>query len=735
MKFAQVELVLTLEIENIGGPVVEETLAVNVTYRTVGLEDSLVLSIPAADEIEHEFRALVPPGAVRFDIEILGESFPFDTVAGSTDLEIVETEWEVVGDGRIAVDVTVRNTGNLDAEGILVVGSAVLADGAATEGSGQADSIPAGAQRTIEVLMELPAGEYVVRLQLLTASIEADVDDNTGAVHADVEYVDIGYDYRFTPAGYWSDGTANVEVAVTASNSGIGAFTDVAEVSYSCTGADARDNVSTGKFEFALTDGFSSRTHRVTLRSSPGTVQCRFISQQQGTQDFEHEVAAKIVGVKREVWQCYRDSKINRQDDIGCAGRDEKSVVKWDLDRPLRVWATGDRDYIDVLWATLDQLSPIFDMTFTSVQSEGDADLKAWVGITRDEGPEHLRSGKCVDADGCASRNWSTDYVAYDASIGVWTVETDWLHTAGLVDRRIEHVTLHELLHALMPMGHRDDPLSAVNNINAPDWAALDPLEEALIRLHRNRLIRPGMTMAEVQELVVLENELLDPPDRRGGSLTPIKMLREAFRTLQNADSATWHLEGGWSDDCSELRFGRGEYTIAGLYGLGAYLTRFFGGSDRILDFLDDGWSRVDGAWVKDSPDIWAETNWAPTFSDPHVLLVSALYFASDRDIRVASAIPGETTLTIMLNNTTSPRVDWYRSVRLEGQITIDDRTLEITAYEMDWHFDTVGDYCDRYEVFATQGRYRVRIEVPDAVYSGTTDDMREVIDRVNGRR
>jgi len=728
--------VLTLGIENIGGPVVEEMLAVDVGYRTDDIEDSLALSIPAANEIAHEFRVSVPPGEVRFGIEIHGESFPFDRVTKVADLEIVDTEWEAVSDGRIAVDVTVRNTGNLDAEGILVVGSAVLTDGSPTEGSGQVELIPEGKQRTIEVLMNLPAGEYVFNLQVLTTSIEADQDDNSDRLPADVGYVDIGYKYVFTPAGYWSDGTANVQVAVTATNSGVGALTDVAEVSYSCTGADDRDDVSTGKFEFALPDGFSARTHSVTLRSSPGTVECRFISQEHGSQTYGHEVPAKIVGVSREVWECYRDSKINRQDDIGCAGRDDKSVVKWDLDRPLRVWATGDPDYVDVLWTTLDRLSPIFDMTFTSAQSEGDADLKAWVGITRDEGPERLRSGKCVDAAGCAFASRSNDYVADGASIGVWTVESAWHHRVGLVDRRIEHVMLHELLHALMPMGHRDDPLSAVNNINAPDWINLHHLEDALIRLHRNRLIRPGMTMEQVRELVVLEEEMIDAPPDRDESLTPIKMLLEAYRTLQNADSATWRLEGGWTENCAEHSFSRADYTIAGFYTHGPYVTRFVNDSDWIYYFLDDNWSRENGVWIKDSPEIWENTYWLPTFAEIHESLVSVLYFASEHDVRVASAIGGETTLRFVLNKTTLPKADWYRSVGLSTRITIDDRTLEIISYEMDWHFNTISDNsCDRYEVRASQGEYGVRIEVPDAVYSGTTDDMRKVIDRVNGRR
>ena len=634
------------------------------------------------------------------------------------------------------MNATVQNAGNADAEGVIVIGVVEDDDGAVTEGKGQAELIPVGESRTVEVFLNLPADEHDIRLRVTTASLEADVHDNEGLIEADVAYVEIGYDYIFTPGGYWSDGSANVEVAVSAYNSGVAAFVDTAEMSYSCAGADIDDDVSTGKFEFTMPDGFSTATHSVTLRSSPGTLECSFISQEQGSETHEFNIADKILGVSREVWECYRDSEINRQDDIGCAGREEKSVVKWDLDRPLRIWATGDPDYIDVLWATLDRLLPIFDMTFTSVQSEGDADLKAWVGITRDEGPEHLRSGKCVDAAGCAYRNWSTDYVAYDASIGVWTVEADWLHRAGLVDRHIEHVTLHELLHALMPMGHRDDPLSAVNNINAPDWITLDPLEEALIRLHRNRLIRPGMAMEEVRELIVLENELLDPPDGRVESPTPIEILREAFRTLQNADSASWHLKGGWSGDCSEFRFGLADYTIAGFNSLGPEVTGFIHGSTRIFYSSDEDWLDRDGLWVKDAPDIWEKTEWWPGWGNPHVMLVSALYFASDDDVRAAMTNLDETTLRFTLNNTTLSKGDWYRSLTLTARVTVDDRTLEITAYEMDWHFDTVSsDSSDRYEVRASQGEYGVRIDVPDVVYFGTTDDMREAIDRVNGPR
>ncbi len=494
-KDGEVTLVLMLEIENIGGPVVEETLPVSVTYRTDSTEELLTLSIPATDEMTHDFSVSVPPGDVRFDVEIYGESFPFDTVAEVADLQIVRTFWKSVSDGRIAVDVNVRDMGNLDAEGILVIGSTVSADTSETEGAGQIELIPEGESRTIEVLLDVPAGQHMIRLHVSTTSPEANEEGNSGVLKAEVSYVEVGYDFTFTPGGYWSDGSANVEVAVTAINSGIGAFLDVAEVSYSCAGAGNAGEVFEGKFELAMPDGFSAVTDEVTLRSSPGPMECTFISPEQGTQTFIREIPAKIVGVSREVWECYSDDTINRRGDIGCAGRKDERVVKWDLDRPLRVWATGDPDYIDVLWATLDRLSPLLGMTFTNTHSQDYADLKAWVGIPQSRGPEDLRSWGCLDSAGCSQLVWGHDDRITEASISVWTVGVDifgfwtgergWLLKTGLDDRRIEHVTLHELLHVLVPMNHRDDALSVMNNINAPDWLDLDPTEEALVRLHQ----------------------------------------------------------------------------------------------------------------------------------------------------------------------------------------------------------------------------------------------------------
>ena len=444
---------------------------------------------------------------------------------------------------------------------------------------------------------------------------------------------------------------------------------------------------------------------------------------------------AKIIGVSREVWECYSDDTINRHGDIGCAGREDERVVKWDLNRPLRVWATGDQEYIDVMWQVLDRLSPLLDMTFSNAQSEDDADLKAWVGIEREDAPAALRSGNCVEAVGCAITEWDNDRIVDGGRIGVWTADSDWLLGLGLVARRIEHVTLHELLHVLAPIDHRDDALSVVNNISGPDWIELDPSEEALIRFQRNPAIKPGMTMDEVRSVIVLEDELLDYVATRDADLTPMEMLREAFRRLQDAGSASWRMEGGWRGARCDFSFGRADYTIAELFAFGPGLTRFFAGSDKILLLGREEWSREAGEWLLDDPKFWERTDWRPGFSRIHDLLVSALYFASDDDFRVSTVISGETSLRFLLERTITWS-NWYRSAELRGRITLDNNTLEIKAYEMDWLFDVIrSNSCDRFVIRTTDGQYGVQLEVPDEVYERTTSGNRAAIDRVNGPR
>lgn len=728
-------MAMTLDIENFGGPVVDQVLLAEVTYQAGTVTDSLTLQIPAADQVSHDFNLSVPPGNVRINIVIDGQSFPFDRVARAADLEIVSTQYEAISDGQISIAVTLRNAGNAEAQNIVIVGTATNNDGIEASGEGQAQVLLDQETRTISVPITIPAGEYAIELTATTSSLEADTNGNSEVFNAEVAYVEIGYVYTFETVGYWSDGSANVNIGVTAQNSGVGAFTGTAEISYTCVGPGLGDSAETGKFDLVLPNGIAPATESLTLRASPGLAECRFISAEQGTETASHDVAEKIVGVSREVWECYSDTTVIDEIDfgIGCAGRRAETVQKWNTREPIRYWVTGDPTYVDVFKSTLARLAPILGMTFEQTFDDEEADLKAWVGTSREAAPVWLRSGLCEPqwVGGCGGPRYTRSGVVTEGWVGVWTVDSEWIQRTGLLDRRIEHVTLHELIHALAPFGHRDDPASVINNLNAPDWIEIDPKEVALIRLNNHPLVEPGMSMDEVRELIVLDEELIDGTNKADSRATSgLDMLRQAFRDLQNAGSASWQLEGGWQGARCEKSFGRATFTTADFSAVFAKLWRFSGGADRLIRFSGENWSREAGEWVKDDPDFWEGTHFRSGLATVQDLLVSALYFAEEDDIRISTVVSGQTTLRfLLLRNTVEPT--WSRSSELRGEITLDDRTNVIIRYKMDWLFNVVrSNACDRYVIRGTEGEYNVPFDVPDDVYEGTTNFNRGRIDR-----
>ena len=88
------------------------------------------------------------------------------------------------------------------------------------------------------------------------------------------------------------------------------------------------------------------------------------------------------------------------------------------------------------------------------------------------------------------------------ATIGVWPNKT-YFRDIALQSLLIKRITEHEALHALVPIGHRLDPLSAMS-VTGLMMAKKNPMDEALIRLHSNPLVKPGMTVEEVERIISL---------------------------------------------------------------------------------------------------------------------------------------------------------------------------------------------------------------------------------------
>ena len=178
---------------------------------------------------------------------------------------------------------------------------------------------------------------------------------------------------------------------------------------------------------------------------------------------------------------------------------------KWLNDVPVKVWATGEPAYVDIFETVLAGLGPTLDLEFEWVGSEDEADFRAYVGIQRSDAPDLGFKPESTEWGGFAGsspRNGETT----SAYMVVWHHDLEGSRSPTDV---IRSITIHEALHALVPISHSTRPASIIgtSRLNAPS-----PRDLVLIRLNSHRLVRPGMTMEEVRQVIVLDDELLDAP-------------------------------------------------------------------------------------------------------------------------------------------------------------------------------------------------------------------------------
>ena len=635
--------------------------------------------------------------------------------------------YERTGEGIVEIDVLVVNEG-VAASSQLSVG---VKCGEKHEGGCSQtltlDPVPAGSSASGAIPVTLPQGEIDV---LVFAGAPDDGyrwgDSNVMEHIINVPVlsaVRLVLDAETAVNGYWSDGTANVEVNAFLSNEGYREFEDVQQITVTCAqDGETIDNCS-GEFSLSLLDGFGPAVAEVlTLRVPTGTVSFQIDYGGDELAAVERDIPGRILGVDREVWECFSDRPGIQADDEGCGGWYPDTIVKWDQDTPVKIWATGQKDYIAVLAEVLDELSPLLNLEFEWVESKEQADLEAHMGITVSEA---VNAGVyCVHTWGCA--DWREHLgVVTEATIGVWFNESEWFSDVGLLDEVIKSTTIHELLHALVPMNHRTHPASMMS-IGRLRLAALGPMDEALIHLNSHPLVESGMTMAEVRELIVFSDELLDPPQPEEPS--GYEMVRRAYVALQEAGSARFRIRGSWRGSRCNEAFGWADYEIADFRSTGANLVHFYDGPDHfyLIDATDDTgsdeyWSRSGGGrWLRvDSDEVFDKTNWRQGFSSPLSMLASILFFADEGDIAVSRLSDGEVRLMVDLDNA-YVSLSWSRSETLSSVLVLDEETYEIRKYTMTWHFKPLGRSCPRYEMETTNGEYGIDIEFPNAIAGGS---------------
>ena len=539
-----------------------------------------------------------------------------------------------------------------------------------------------------------------------------------------------------TVLGYWSDGTADVKVIATLRNEGTLRLDGAQEIKVTCIAEDDERRDCREDLSLPLPDGFAPASESFTLRLPMGSTSLKFDYGEDEPLIFEVSVPERILGVDRDLWECYADRPpvgdalgANDQWTAGCGGWSTPSVEKWLSDVPVKVWATGDALHVEVLETVLMELAPILNLQFEWVDLEEEADFKAYVGV-----PRSHASALGLDDDPALVHYWgfaSAAVTGGEATSGymvIWLLEKADFWSP--IDS-IRSVTIHEALHALLLVSHSTRPASIIGRLALNSWS---PRDAELMRLHSHPLVRPGMTMDEARKVVVLTDDLLDYP-HAGPSDTPdpLDLVWRVYVALAEADSASFRLSGGWTDRACNYTFGvrRGPIELSigdfghfkgdpGLIYLDFHTSQFYVVySQEDADWLNwqltqsGTWKKVKWEAVVDASSYWL---WSGKL---HRAIRSVLTDASQEDITVNKATDGNLRIRVTLDDSYLDLWEWNPIDKsLDLTLVVDPDTFALKGYTWELHRDpdVHSGPCLRYEEVATDGQLGVDIKVPESI-------------------
>ena len=530
--------------------------------------------------------------------------------------------------------------------------------------------------------------------------------------------------------GYWSDGTADVTVSATLRNDGDLGVDASQTITSTCTSAAGALEGCPQEIILTLPDGYRPAFASFTIRAPMGVTTVMFGYGDSKSLTLDVDVPERILGIARDLWECYSDRPpggVEIGGDVfdGCGGWSTPTVQKWLNDVPVKVWATGDATHIEVLETILTELAPTLDLEFVWVSSEEEADLKAFVGVPRSRASEigFDRDPAWVDWWGFASANVNGG----EARSGYFVI---WdIGVAAFIDS-IRSVTIHEALHALVPIGHSTRPASIMggSSLNVPS-----PRDLELIGLNSHRLLRPGMTMEEVRQVIVLNDELLDAPQAAIEPREPLDLIWRAYVALAEADSASFRLSGGWIERHCNFTFGVRRGPIEMKIGDFRPLT-----DDSALIYLNlqpaqffARYSPEDNEWRHWQ--LLADGTWQEV--ERQVLVDASSYWLWEgkllRTLRslIMDGVPDTATVeetadgNLVVKATLAPSShvnmwDWNQSVAVDFTLVLDRDTAATEGYTWEVRFDPVAraGSCLVYREVATDGQIGVDIAVPDSI-------------------
>ncbi len=537
--------------------------------------------------------------------------------------------------------------------------------------------------------------------------------------------VDIELDPNAEVGGYWSDGSANVELSATVHNQSGPPVDTPLRIAVTCVQQGAAVQGCGEALEISLPDGYGPASETFTVRVPAGetSVTLGYSSGQSAT--VVVDVPGRIAGVDRSVWECFSDASnvgtVRQEGEgTGCGAWAEQTILKWDQDSPVRISADGPDSFVAEFKDVIGELAPVFGLRFEWVNAGAGADIAAYVGLTIPEAESQGVFCRNLEVLGCA--NTTSESGEIDSSEvlvfnrwpqrGVELHEFDeWYRTT------FRAAMIHEAVHAFTRMGHRTELLSVMNEA-IHQRAELSPMDEALLRLHGHELVEPGMAWPDIERLIVFDEELLDP-QQRDPRLAAWALVSDAYAGLRDATSASFRVRSSMPD-CSQ-EFGWADYAVGNLTAAHPYFgwVRVDDGTGTVYalqpgDAAPEYWHESHSGWSRANTGQLASgiPGWRGDLSDPHHLLESILYYADWSEADISTDADGRARLRFTLDMTDTVNHAFARSVDIV--LLIDKGTGALSGYTSNW--EVPGVACETYQVEAVEGRYGIDFTFPSGV-------------------
>lgn len=636
------------------------------------------------------------------------------------------------GSANVEIDFTVRNIG-VATSGVFVV--AIACPGATEttcDGSTEVGPLPPGDTHSGTIDAVLPQG--VSGVVIFAGELEYGYrfgDTNAIPLTLDVPLQpDISpvFEVQAGLIGYFSNGDAEIVVSATLRNDGAEPVPGEFPVAISCFQEGELIPGCGDVITLDLKDGFGPSTGSAAVRAPAGDIEIHADGGEiVGIDENVSEtrvvvVPERIVNVERHLWRCFSETIASAEFPRGnCSGRDGDVISKWPQDEPVTIWINGLSTYEEQLQDTLQTLAPQLNINYQLVAEERSAAVAAYVGITEDDA-RALGFIRCDGFWGCTNYETNEEGEIVAAEIVIFTVDDARLRQLRLIDESVRYAMVQSLLAVLVPLGYRDVPDSIMGidrGLLQPEMSASD---REIVRILTHPLVETGDTTADIQELIVFSDEVLDPQEPVAP--TDMEIVERARLKLYDSGSALFNMRGGWSGGTCIDNFGPSQVTVAEFASHRGLHYRLTDASERFYVFLrsEEGraeyWDGSSRSWRRfsaiDEQALIDETAWNPQYSDPMVLLASVLLF-------------GEELLTEIDRNDEEVefRIERFRAFAapswtdeavMAASFTINLQNYEIETYAMEWSFDVRGLVCDEFTVEANLIEYGGSLSIPSEV-------------------